>query len=104
LVEWGWIGAALFGVVAFMGSGRALWLALKKRRRFMERDRILTLASLCGFAAVLVHAAGDFPLQVPSIQLYLAVVIGFLWSCGFTWAASRRQSVHFRIVPHFQRA
>jgi hypothetical protein len=42
--------------------------------------------------AVLIHALGDFPFQVPSIQLYAAVFVGLFWGCGPTWGKHRNQA------------
>jgi hypothetical protein len=30
---------------------------------------------------VLLHALGDFPLQIASIEVYVSVMAGMLWSC-----------------------
>jgi O-antigen ligase len=87
LVEWGWMGAVLWMVV-FAGAAYALSCVVRKAHRFAERDRLFVLASGCGLGAVLVHALADFPLQIASIQLYLAVLVGVLWSCRW-WDVKR---------------
>jgi len=92
LVEWGWIGAVLFAIAVFGGVGQAVWLLTRRHRRFFQEDYVLAVASLAGLGAVLVHALGDFPLQVASIQLYVATLLGLLWSVGL-WTARPKQRV-----------
>ena len=92
LVEWGWMGTAPFAVVIFGGIGKALRFLARNRRRLSDRDHALALAGVGGMLAVLIHALGDFPFQVPSIQLYAAVFVGLFWSCGSTWGKHRNQA------------
>jgi hypothetical protein len=80
LVEWGAIGAMLWGILIF----GALFVALRVLRRsgwdLWGSEAISLYVILISLTGLLLHAAGDFPLQIPSIQLYAFVLLGFCWS------------------------
>jgi O-antigen ligase len=77
-IEWGWAGAAAWAVLIGGGMGAGLW---KLRRRHSDPSiRWFLFASVLALGGVLVHAWVDFPLQVASIQLYVAVLLGGCWS------------------------
>jgi O-antigen ligase len=83
LLEWGAIGSALWAVLFFGGIAVAL------RARFSEsadkwrpRQRILLPLVVLGLASVAIHALVDFPLQIASIQLYVATYVGMCWSAS----------------------
>ena len=93
LVEWGAVGAAGFAVV-WVGGGVAVVRRVSGvRRQGAGRGGkegrtggrpagsldAAVLLSLCGIA---VHAAFDFPLQIASLQLYAAVLLGVAWRKG----------------------
>ena len=80
LLEWGWVGSSLWGLL-FVGGitigirsynkyGRGDWMP---RRRVLQP---LVIIALLGVAA---HALVDFPLQIESIQLYVATYLGLSW-------------------------
>ena len=75
LIEWGWPGAALWGVLLFGGIGKAF-----RGRDNPEPDRRLRFA--CGLALVGIALNGlvDFPFQIASLQLYAAVLAGIGWA------------------------
>lgn len=81
MIEWGWLGAAFWAVYvlgALAFSGWALW---RYRRQISSSDRLNWFAAITALVGVLFHAGMDFPLQVPSIELYVAVLLGICWSC-----------------------
>jgi hypothetical protein len=80
LIEWGWIGAALWALIPGGALAIGAWNALRQRRTWAGRDRHLHVAATAAIAAVLIHALVDFPLQIASIQLYVVVLAGLLWS------------------------
>jgi O-Antigen ligase len=100
LVEWGILGVAAW-VILFLGGIRAGVYRLRRYRskggRIGEKEGMIAgaLAGLCG---VLVCAWWSFPLQVPSIQLYVAVVLGLLWSAGERQGWSRGEGAQ-DVIP-----
>lgn len=92
IVEWGYVGAVFLGVIFFGGiwtGFRALWT-----KPLAEADRVLLTMMLLALAGVAIHASFDFPLQIASLQLYVATYLGICWgSPGFTVASrSARRS------------
>jgi O-antigen ligase len=80
LVEWGVVGSlAWAGVVG--GGLLALWRAARGSPAG-SRDRLLLAGAGLALAGLFAHALVDFPLQVPSLQLYAAVLLGLGWGCG----------------------
>jgi hypothetical protein len=80
VLEWGWLGAAAWALLIF---GGLLYARIVKRRNSADwstSDRVYYFAILTAFLGVLLHALVDFPLQIASIQLYVAVLAGMLWS------------------------
>jgi hypothetical protein len=113
LLEWGWLGSACFGWIFFGGmvvGVRNLWRFAPDRRSreskfakrarqglgnahsprevlgWTPRQRAFVPLSLLGLGSVALHALVDFPLQIASIQLYVAVLLGVCWGSG-RWAA-----------------
>jgi hypothetical protein len=88
LVEWGYIGAAVWTVPFFGG----IWAGIRAYRRRSQAlpsaDRILLFTTLLAMFGVAIHATMDFPLQIASLQLYVAVYLGLLWSSA-SWKSSR---------------
>lgn len=88
IIEWGMVGAIGFGIILFGG----LWRAFSRRGNAPEEIRIRFAFGLA-IAGVLLHGMVDFPLQIPSLQLYVAACAGVAWSkhhgvrsheCSFT--------------------
>jgi hypothetical protein len=103
LVEWGWIGTALWAFIMVPGVLMVL-VGIFKRVRFLgvprhhygwgmwdpirqfflalpEPNQPLLLAGVAtSIALVAAHAAGDFPFQVPSLGLYFLVWVAMGWS------------------------
>ena len=81
LLEWGWLGAILWAVVFFggMAIGLANRVAERESKSWMPRQRLFLTCVLLGLGATVLHALVDFPLQIASIQLYVAVYLGICW-------------------------
>ena len=88
LLEWGWGGGLLWGVVFFGGMLIALCNLMKRQRMaaWRPRQRLLLALAFVALAGVALHAAVDFPLQISSIQLYAATWLGVCWGAG-RWPA-----------------
>jgi O-Antigen ligase len=84
LVEWGVLGTIAWSVL-FLGG---IWAGVYRLRRYRSKGgRIgekegMIAGALAGLCGVLACAWWSFPLQVPAIQLYVAVTLGLLWSAG----------------------
>lgn len=84
LVEWGVLGFVAWAMI-FVGAIRAGVYRLRRYRGTggaIGVEEGMVAGALFGLCGALLHAFGDFPLQVPSIQLYVAVLLGMLWATG----------------------
>jgi len=87
LLEWGLVGAALWGFIFFGAIAAGIRALLKSsgrqkmdnRRRMMPRQRWLLFLMTVALCGVALHALVDFPLQIMSIQLYVATYLGMCW-------------------------
>ncbi|MFL6589415.1 MAG: O-antigen ligase family protein [Chthoniobacterales bacterium] len=80
LMEWGWIGSACWGFLFF----GAVWMAARALRYREDnplsgRQRLFLTAAVLALAGVALHALVDFPLQIASLQLYVAAYVGVSW-------------------------
>jgi O-antigen ligase len=87
LMEWGYIGGVLWATLLFGGLCIAIARYIRQRRSWDDEARLLLSAYILSMCGLLLHATVDFPLQIPSLQLYAAVILGFLWNLS----VSRRQ-------------
>jgi O-antigen ligase len=80
VLEWGYAGSALW-VWLFAGAFIAAARSLRSARadEWTPRRKLLLRVVLLAVATVLLHAAVDFPLQIASIQLYVATYLGICW-------------------------
>ena len=80
LLEWGWIGGILWALLFFGGitvSIRAY--KAHARRGWTPRRRVLQPLVIIALIGAAVHSLVDFPVQIESIQLYLATYLGLCW-------------------------
>ena len=85
ILEWGWLGSILWAAL-FMG---AMVVAYRNARRSrgerLSRQRMLLPLVCLGLGSAMLHALVDFPLQIASIELYVATYLGICWgSCCWT--------------------
>ena len=86
---WNWLMPALFGwhLISFW---QALGLLILSKilfggfrggphRHWKWRRRLILPLAIIALVGVAVHAAVDFPLQIESIQLYVATYLGLCW-------------------------
>jgi len=80
LLEWGWLGAILWALLFF--GGITVGIRSYKEYARMEwtpRRRVLQPLAIIALIGVALHALLDFPLQIESIQLYVATYLGLCW-------------------------
>jgi hypothetical protein len=92
-VEWGIFGLVVwsffFGQILVVGA----WKFWNWRRKWDGDTRRFALASFLALGAVLIHAAVDFPMQIASLQLYTAVLLGLVAAWSGTGGAARSHRV-----------
>jgi hypothetical protein len=80
LMEWGWVGSACWAVLFF----GAIWSVVATLRRravapLTGRQRLFLTGAVVALGGVALHALVDFPLQIASLQLYVATYVGVCW-------------------------
>jgi hypothetical protein len=81
VLEWGWLGSLLWGLIFFGG----IFVAIRNLRQlgrtveWRSRHRRLLPVIVVALIGVAIHALVDFPLQIASLQLYVAVYLGICW-------------------------
>ena len=80
LLEWGWIGSLLWALLFFGGLTIGI-RSYKKHARseWTPRRRVLQPLVIIALIGVALHAFVDFPIQIESIQLYVATYLGLCW-------------------------
>ena len=91
MMEWGWIGSALWAALFFGG----LIVAVRRlnsgdARDWLPRRRLLLSLVAIALAGVALHALADFPLQIASIQLYVATYLGMCWGSA-RWRSEKSE-------------
>jgi O-antigen ligase len=84
LLEWGIAGTLLFAAI-LCGGVVASFVALRSASLRSGRRELLLV--LCAAFAVFAHAVVDCPLQIPSLQMTAAVLVGLLWAAP-RWRSS----------------
>jgi O-antigen ligase len=80
LLEWGWIGGILWALLFFGGITVGIRSYKKhSRREWTPRRRVLQPLIIIALMGVALHALVDFPVQIESIQLYVATYLGLCW-------------------------
>jgi O-antigen ligase len=81
LLEWGVFGALAWAALLFggMAGGVIGWRRMKAAQPKHRMARLLPLL-LLALGATAGHALIDFPLQVSSLQLYVATYLGICWA------------------------
>ena len=79
VLEWGWLGSSLWALLFFGGIIVAIRNYRKHSRNWTPRRRVLQPVVIIALAGVAMHALVDFPLQIESIQLYVAAYLGLCW-------------------------
>ena len=80
LLEWGWLGSSLWCLLFFGGIAVGIFSYNKVARRdWTPRRRVMQPLVIIALIGVALHALVDFPLQIESIQLYVATYLGLCW-------------------------
>jgi hypothetical protein len=80
LLEWGWIGGLLWALLFFGGITVGIRSYKKHaRHEWTPRRRVLQPLAIIALMGVALHALVDFPIQIESIQLYVATYLGVCW-------------------------
>jgi O-antigen ligase len=79
LLEWGWIGGILWALLLFGGIAIGIHSYHRRRRVWMPRRAVLQPLVVIALFGIALHALVDFPLQIESIQLYVATYLGLCW-------------------------
>jgi hypothetical protein len=91
LIEWGWAGGAIWAVFFFGGISVALVsLRAERARQWSRRRRLFLQLALFALGGIALHALVDFPLQILSLQLYVATYLGLCWGSG-RWGGESRK-------------
>src|SRR5437660_1536495 len=100
-LEWGWLGSGLWGLLFFGG----MVIAIRRYKNpsaqdWTPRRRLLQPFVILALAGVALHALLDFPLQIASVQLYVATYLGLCWGSSRWEKASAKEgrAVH-RTAP-----
>jgi len=106
-MEWGIIGLLGWATLFAFGLGRVRpRLGERARASGEEAERLAcwraALWLACGL--VLLHAAGDFPLQILSIQMGMMILIGMAWGTPLGGAPVRRTHSRHRQDGKSERA
>jgi O-antigen ligase/polysaccharide polymerase Wzy-like membrane protein len=80
LLEWGWTGGILWALLFFGGITVSIRAYREHaRREWTPRRRVLQPLVIIALMGAAVHALVDFPVQIESIQLYMATYLGLCW-------------------------
>jgi hypothetical protein len=79
VLEWGLVGSSLWALLFFGGIAIGVRSYYRHGRAWRPRRRLLQLLLIMALFGVALHALVDFPLQIESIQLYVATYLGICW-------------------------
>jgi hypothetical protein len=78
-LEWGWLGSTLWALLFFGGIAVGIRNYKQYAPDWTPRRRLLQPLVIIALIGVALHAIIDFPLQIASIQLYVATYLGLCW-------------------------
>ena len=104
LLEWGWIGGILWALLFFGGITVGIRSYKEHaRREWTPRRRVLQPLVIIALMGVALHALVDFPVQIESIQLYVATYLGLCWGSSL-WKDHGLQNDRTRHRPQHELA
>jgi O-Antigen ligase len=92
VLEWGWLGSSFWALLVFGG----IVVGIRSYKKYAgsewtPRRRVLQPLVIIALIGVALHALIDFPLQIASIQLYVATYLGLCWGSSL-WGATATRS------------
>lgn len=105
LLEWGWLGGILWGLLFF--GGITVGIRSYKdhaRQEWTSRRRVLQPLVIIALMGVALHALVDFPVQIESIQLYVATYLGLCWGSALWKDHGLRTTEHAHRSTSWHRA
>jgi hypothetical protein len=97
IIEWGWLGALGWALLLFGGPARGVLALARKSPQIPATERTFLFCAVVATSATFLHSLVDFPLQVLSIQLYIAGYLGICWSSACAIPASSIASSGHRV-------
>jgi hypothetical protein len=82
-LEWGWLGSSLWALLFFGGIAVGIRSYKLYAADWTPRRCLLQPLAIIALIGVALHAMVDFPLQIASIQLYVATYLGLCWGSSF---------------------
>src|SRR5215469_2534626 len=95
MLEWGWIGGGLWALLFIGGITIGIRSFKSYARDWIPRRRLLQPLVIVALIGVALHALVDFPLQIASIQLYVATYLGLCWGSGL-WKTTDHRTTRKR--------
>ena len=89
VLEWGYAGAFLWGMLFFGGLFSAFLLALRSRKPMRLSTRILLGGVGCSLLGCALHSLVDFPLQIASLEFYVFIFLAIGWG-AWQWPREGR--------------
>ena len=92
VLEWGWLGSSFWALLVFGG----IVIGIRSYKTYAgsewtPRRRVLQPLVIIALIGVALHALIDFPLQIASIQLYVATYLGLCWGSS-QWGLRKTRS------------
>jgi hypothetical protein len=82
-LEWGWVGGGLWALLFFGAIAAGIYNYKRHAATdWSPRRRLLQPLIIIALVGAALHALVDFPLQIASVQLYVATYLGLCWGSG----------------------
>jgi hypothetical protein len=91
VLEWGWLGSSLWALLFLGGVAIGIRSYRRHGRAWIPRRTVLQPLAVITLLGVAAYALVDFPLQIESIQLYVATCLGICWGSAL-WQNGRPAS------------
>lgn len=89
LLEWGLVGSILWFTLLLFSAIRLAKLLMQATAKKTRAFRLILGSIAFGLVATALHALGDFPMQIFSIQLTVFIYLGIIWGTHFQQKTSQ---------------